>query len=556
MYIKMKIIKLTILFYLLSIGLSAQTILVPFKSGEKFGLVNQAGEVVFKPQFEELEWLTDKYFVATQHKLLTNKIEVEEGKIHQRNSKVKLKSLYHKGEQIISPQSLTAYNVVPEMLIMAFFNSDPKEVSLNQNQYNAIKDKPIYFVLFDYNGKQVGAEFYQRLELIGKAGKSSRNDKISKYALFFAQDFNNNFELFVYDADERKIKERLFDSATEFQVLEKDFSNGSYYVSYVDSNHEKQQKKIDITSQYFDIHDFKGEVNPTKMTKELMEQNNQNNPIVSLESKNSSSIPSTFKSFYNVENGKLRYHKSKEESVEIPFGNEIQILFKNLENKNQVEHLIYKKGQKYGLILEGKFSDIQYDSLVYFGNENYLVCNKSSAKTQCGTLDGNGKEVIPMKYSSILGQLKKFEFKKSTQGEGLKLTLNSAPHLESNYTIPAGKNLVAYQNGKVGILKFDGSVAVPIHYDEIAENGVKLKGEKQTNFLVLKNEGLYGVIMNNFDVELNENIQQTIEPIFSAYPAYYFMDYYNEKGVILFGLYDEDGKFDSYASEFGMRYKE
>lgn len=552
----MKIILFTVLFYLLSFGLSAQTILVPYKSGEKFGLVNQAGEIVLKPQFEEMEWLTDKYFVATQHKSLTDKIETEDGKIHQRNSKVKLKSLYYKGEQIISPQSLTSYNVVPEMLVMAFSNSDPKQVSLNQNQYNKIKDKPIYFVLFDYTGKQVGAEYYQRLELIGKAGKSSRNAAISNYALFFAQDFKNNFELFVYDADERKIKERLFDSATEFKVLDKDFSTDSYFVSYVDSKNKKQQKRIDVTSDYFEIKDFEGEVNPTRMTKELMDQNNKNNPIVSVESKNSSTINPTFKSFYKVENEKLRFHKSKEESVEIPFGKEIEILFKNPENKNQVESLIYKKGQKYGLIIDGKFSDSPYDSLVYFGSENYLVCNKVNNKLQCGTLDTNGKEVIPMKYSSILGQMKKYEFTKSNNDKSLQLTLNSTENLESNYTISAGKNLVAYQDGKVGILKPDGSVAVPFQYDEISENGVKLKGEKQTNFLVLKKEGLYGVIMNNFDPELKENIQQTIEPIFNTYPAYYFMDYYGEIGVILFGLYDEDGKFDSYASEFGMMYKD
>ncbi|MFA7447560.1 MAG: WG repeat-containing protein [Weeksellaceae bacterium] len=552
----MKIILFTVLFYLLSFGLSAQTILVPYKSGEKFGLVNQAGEIVLKPQFEEMEWLTDKYFVATQHKSLTDKIETEDGKIHQRNSKVKLKSLYYKGEQIISPQSLTSYNVVPEMLVMAFSNSDPKQVSLNQNQYNKIKDKPIYFVLFDYTGKQVGAEYYQRLELIGKAGKSSRNTAISKYALFFAQDFKNNFELFVYDADERKIKERLFDSATEFRVLDKDFSTGSYFVSYVDFKNKKQQKRIDVTSDYFEIKDFEEEVNPTRMTKELMDQNNEKNPIISIESKNSSTINQNFKPFYKIEDGKLRFHKSKEESAEIPFEKEVQLLFKNPENKNQVENLIYKKGKKYSLILDGKFSDIQYDSLVYFGSENYLVCNKISEKLQCGTLVTNGKEVIPMKYSSILGQMKKYEFTKSNKDESLHLTLNSPENLESNYTISAGKNLVAYQDGKVGILKLDGSVAVPFQYDEIAENGVKLKGEKQTNFLVLKKEGLYGVIMNNFDPELKENIQQTIEPIFNTYPAYYFMDYYGENGVILFGLYDEDGKFDSYASEFGMMYKE
>ncbi|MDD3772713.1 MAG: hypothetical protein PHC38_08670 [Weeksellaceae bacterium] len=541
-----------------SFSVSAQSILIPYKSGEKYGMLNEQNEVVIQPEFSDLEWLTDKYFVASQTVIRSEKIKKSANEFLDKDQKIQLKSLYYQDKNLIAPEIYSAYKVVPEVLIMAFFQGKPEEMSRTQAQYDQIKDKPLYFTLFDFEGNRVGEEFYQRLELIALSGKSDRNEKLEKHALFFVQKFDNQFDMFVYDADAKMISNYFFQNATQFKVLDKDFTSGSYFISYVDKENKQQQKEIKINSNSFELIDFEGERTPFRMNRDILEENQKENPIKKVELNPQSEESSQhFRSYYEQKKDSLVFVKSREEIKEIQLDENTKVFFKRSDFQNQTENLIYKKNNKYGWIQNGEFSETQFDSLAYFGNSYFLACQKNNkSQWKCGVLGMKAESILPLEYDELIGQPKQFEFQK--EGEQIKLKVQFKPTVKeefSPYYLPLGSSVFAYKNGKVGILKLNGTQVLPIEYDEIANNKVQVKGEKETQFMVLKKENLYGVIMNVFDVETKQTVQQMIEPVFPDYPVYYFKDYYGISGFNLFALYDENGKFIAFANEFSHVYK-
>src|SRR5690554_5144458 len=112
-----------------SFSVSAQSILIPYKSGEKYGMLNEQNEVVIQPEFSDLEWLTDKYFVASQTVIRSEKIKKSANEFLDKDQKIQLKSLYYQDKNLIAPEIYSAYKVVPEVLIMAFFQGKPEEMS-------------------------------------------------------------------------------------------------------------------------------------------------------------------------------------------------------------------------------------------------------------------------------------------------------------------------------------------------------------------------------------------------------------------------------------------
>src|SRR5690606_25937583 len=120
--------------------------------------------------------------------------------------------------------------------------------------------------------------------------------------------------------------------------------------------------------------------------------------------------------------------------------------------------------------------------------------------------------------------------------------------------VGVNKYVIAYKDGKVGMMKLNNEIVFPVEYDEIGENSIRPFGNRISNFIVLKKDNHYGVVMMAYDPVTKETYQQTIEPLFPYFPAFYLNDYYNQPGLKLFGLMDEKGNFITYASEIGKLY--
>jgi len=550
--------KKAVVFYFLVFGMliQAQEMLIPYRVGDKMGLIDENDKIVVEPKFEEIEWLTGTYFQFSQKIHVQDSLETEPGKFLKRNHEIPVKGLIQNGKIIIDPQPVLGYQVLPNMMINALFTGDAEKLSLNQQQYERFKDKKSLFFLFNTKGENLNSEGFKRLELVDTAGTHSRNPQKARYALLFMENFKKEFKMCVFDAEMGGIKECLFENVTDFEVKNKDLKTKSFYIKFRDAHGNIQNKVVKITSDYFLLEEMtEAKTLPeTKPLQELVEENIQRNADLEVASPQNSASP-----YYQLENGVLNYKNGKNEDKTIEIKKYIQPIFKNPRYLNYSNSLIYKKGNQYGLFQNGEITEAKYDSMIYFGNDYYLVCKKKDAKLKCGTLDLNGNEVIPMEYDSIFPQMKYYQMEKDNTGRfQLVLKDEKVPMVKTNeeisYFIRPWVNIVVVKDGKAGVLSLNNDEIFPVDYDEIGLNGFKSGVGKNSQFIVLKKDGQYGVVMKNYDPLTQQTLQSIIEPIFPYFPAFYFKDYYGKKDFYLFGLVDEQGEIQTYASGIGRIY--
>ena len=541
-------------FLILSFCVSAQQILIPFKVGDKFGLVDESDKMIVEPQFEDLVWLGDDYFQATRKIRLQDKLETEPGKFVDRNEEIYVKSLLYNGKEFISDNPYTGFQVFPGLFIQSRFEGDPEKLSLNQSQFENLKGKGPMFFLYNMKGENVHPEGYRRLELVDSAGTSSRNPIRARYALFFTENFKNQFQMCVFDADEGKFKECLFRDVTDFKLLDADLKEKIFYFGYKDAQGSEQKKSVSKKGDYFQLEEFIGAIPEKKSGQEILKEKMENKPEV---------VPTLGQkkplneAVYILGNDSLFYDVDGKRN-KIPLYEKIQPLFIQPYLPRQKEDLLYKKDGKFGFIRNGELTEAEFDSLAYFGTEHYLACKKINSKLKCGTLDLSGKTVIPMEYDSIFGQMKVYELNPNSGKLELVVEKKAAPvKIEQkaiSYYLKTSQSITVYKDGKMGILKINNQEVIPLIYDEIGLNEIKTRGLANHRFMVLKKDGNYGVMISHFDRETQETGTQIIDPIFPYFPAFYFKDYYGKKGFHLFGLIDENGNLVSYASEIGRVY--
>ncbi len=541
-------------FLIISFCLSAQQVLIPFKVGDKFGLVDETDKMIIEPKFDELVWLGGEYFQASQKIQVKDRLETETGKWVDRNESVFVKSLLHKGKELISPNPYTGIQVFPGMFIQARFEGEPEKLSLNQTQFENLKGKSPLFFLYNLKGENVHAEGYRRLELVDSAGTSSRNPNHAKYALLFTENFQNQFQMCVFDADEGKFKECLFRDVTDFKLLDADLNSKTFYLEFKDAKGSAHKKVLSKNGNYFKIEDFIGVLPEKKSSQEILKEKMETKPEPVPEMVQKKPLNETV---YILGNDSLFYDTDGKRN-KIPLYQKIKPLFIQPYLPRQKEDLLYKKEGKFGFIRNGKLAEAEFDSLAYFGIEQYLACKKIDSKLKCGTLDLTGKTVIPMEYDSIFGQMKVYELNKNSGKLQLVVEKKASPvkiqEKAISYYLKTSRNITVYKDGKMGILKPDNQMVIPIIYDEIGLNEIKIRGLANHHFMVLKKDGNYGVMLSNFNPETQESTTEIIEPIFPDFPAFYFKDYYGKKGFHLFGLMDENGKLLNYASEIGRVY--
>lgn len=544
-------IKIAGLLLLSSINLSAQEVLFPYKKGNLFGLVNEKDEFVVQPKYSEINWLLDKYFLTGE-------------KVKGSNSESLLyRSLYFGSKEIIGSDRFLGFQILPDMMISGkyqdFISKDDATASLE------LKNKSGSFALYDWKGNLVQSGF-KRLDYIDSTGVSVRGEKIAKYTLLFAQTPEDKFGVFVFDTDAGKIKEWLFEGATNLKVEESKANLKTYYLNYTDKNNLVVDKKMGKENGYFYIVDYDLEAEKINKTRQpiansdvVAKEIEKGNIVPANQVKDSPHSSKTFRPRILFAENQVKFIPEQDKYIDVKLAEDEKPIFMDVEFRNQIQHLIYKKGNKFGLIKEGKVEKAEYDSLAYFGNDYFLACNKVSAKWKCGTLSNNGEIVIPLNYDSISGSFKHYRYIEESKGIEKLVLLNSKSRFynepkKHTHFVGVNKYVIAYKDGKVGMMKLNNEIVFPVEYDEIGENSIRPFGNRISNFIVLKKDNHYGVVMMAYDPVTKETYQQTIEPLFPYFPAFYLNDYYNQPGLKLFGLMDEKGNFITYASEIGKLY--
>ena len=80
----------------------AQQYQVPFREGNKYGLMTESGKILIPAKYSFLEWVKDKYFEASTEVILKDTVETEPNHWLIRNDKTRNSSLIYNGKEILT----------------------------------------------------------------------------------------------------------------------------------------------------------------------------------------------------------------------------------------------------------------------------------------------------------------------------------------------------------------------------------------------------------------------------------------------------------------------
>lgn len=555
---------LVVLCILTSSAARSQQLLIPYKAGDLYGLCNEDGKIIIAPSFNKMEWLSGQWFETGKRFALKDTLEMAPGRFHIRNETVVLTGLIHQGKTILQDEPYNDYEIILGRCIAA--KSDMRNRSYTKEQFNRFKNKERFYSLFNINGTNLYPDNFKRIQKMDTAGTSTLSKNKARYILFWVHHFENTQSLFVFDMDKQVISDwllkqvditnpgrpNLTQKVMSFDVRDKDYSTSTKLVDYSSGKFIlytlPKKVKAGTDKQYESMGTDK---QPEEVTMAVPDYSD----IPTKE------IPAVFVAYHQLVNDSLFYITgSRSRSfVSLPAGS--KLFFRDERGYMQYGPLLYRQQQRFGLIENGKAGAAIYDSLVYFGN-HLLVWQTINGKTQCGVIDTGGKTVIPIVYDSIyIGiRLLDTENYSSSINPGYRFVLKEADaryQYGKNYPYsrPPTDMLTVYQNGKCGVIGLTQDIIIPMGYDMIAENALSYMRPKESDFIILKSNGRYGITRLKYNRTLKRSeMVQTIDPVFSMVPCFYLPDYYNRKGYRLIGLFAEAFKFKGYVNEKGKEY--
>jgi hypothetical protein len=551
---------------LLSISNSfSQSVLVPYRVGDKFGFADLKGNMVI-PAAYDYPILRRRYpkgffcadkngkkTVISDHKIIIQDSECSDFEIHE-NKFIGAKKEKNYGEA-------KSFKTKEELL-----------------EYDK---KRAYYSLFNLKGENVYPENFRSLHVIDTAGESIKNKERCKHIAFISYNFDNQKSIFVYDCDLQKITEWLAKDYHTIETAESDYygEKKEFKVKKTPENSEE------ILQLVYDGKKFKlNNIKPNKQNqeeeyvtdREHLDALGSSNPGAfgdgddffvseSPSDPNSNEIQKRYIStHFKIINGKIFYLQSehKKDTIKTEINLPYPIEKTQIENKNRSLELftsnekkvisqnlvLYKTNNKYGILISDTIQIKPiYDSIIFLHSYdwedhqayNFLVGVKDAAnqKMNFGTIDIFGNTVIPMVYESI--EFREFDLWGGRRG-------NPEPEF---YNSTSQKEWKVKKDCKYGYISAKDSIILKAEYDEIKQNDSE-NMYFENNFKILKKGDKYGAI-----VGYGKN-KVIVEPKFPKKPAYYINDYQGIKGKILFGLTDEgteeeNGEFFCYGDESG-----
>jgi hypothetical protein len=556
---------LLIVCILLSSFLYAQNILIPYKSGTKYGICDEKGTLLVQPAYDEIEYLQDNYFQYTSKMVYKDTFRKVDGEIIVRDRDGYSSGVFYKTKLLISEQPYRYYIV--------FKNC----IAGSANEYH-----PENCALYNLKGEKIIAGPVKGLGVNDTRDFGNMVTLSEKLTLLsvFERDENRNriFSAAVYDNVQQKITGWLIRKARDFKVNK--MYNGYAHVlcTYTDEKgyHEEyiryvnnrfvvrpkaqltpaEKAELERGSNYYP--DEKGvsvvEV-PTMSESEMPMLEAPRDPKeISLEEQERMGYI-----YYQRSNDTLYYVRPEGKSrVNIQPGTKLVFMISNATT--QIPAVLYKQGNKFGIISKGSMSPADYDTMIYFA-DHFIAGKMMNGQLQFGILDKQGMETVPLIYDSIPGNMLQFRFDRTglypNQAMGMVLELKRvfySPNTNPWVKYSNGPVLV-YKNGKAGLIGMQHEILVPVQYDRLLENGMSYMEPARNDFILLEKDGLYGLAFINYDFKLKKYItSRTILPSFPGMPCYYLPDYYRVKGFSLYGLYAPDSRFMGFAGNNGKMY--
>ncbi|MCX6210661.1 MAG: hypothetical protein NTZ59_14455 [Bacteroidetes bacterium] len=131
---------------------TAQDVLIPYKKGNQFGLCDKQGKIIVQPQYHNVYWLRDEYFMIENKIVLNDTLETAPNRYFLRkNDTVKVTGLMYKGKEIIANQPYENYRIHNNKCIIATCNT--RYNHLSKEQYKTFKQRDKFEALLSISGK-------------------------------------------------------------------------------------------------------------------------------------------------------------------------------------------------------------------------------------------------------------------------------------------------------------------------------------------------------------------------------------------------------------------
>ena len=564
----MKFIFTIICCLILSAYSKGQSILVPYKVGEKFGLSDVDGKMVLEPKYVSLKWLNDYYFETLSVTILNDTIETAPNHYSIRKKETtSLSGLIYKGKEILKEEPFNNIKVTPGKCIIA--KCESRANRMTKEQYERYNHHEKFSTLFSINGKNVYPENFRTL-YISDTINIVLKGKEKKYILFESTNFNSQYSLFIFDISKQEITDWILKDVLKLNVHKSYSDDKSITIDYKDADYNEIKATLNYSTGKFILDKIKPAKQETKnqdiITESPMYGNGGMEDMAIVEAPTEERMKTTYTKppfipYFQHYKDSLFYLSDYNKKTYINIPNEITLLYQEQFSSVQYQPIIYKMNNIFGFIDKTTIQNPIYDSLLYMGSY-YLAYKKGVDKIRCGILDNKGQVVAPFIYDSIQSGLKQYTANYYGNNENrysIEEKKDYSSYRKNNaiksYSIKQSDKLIVYINGKCGMINMNNETILPIDYDAIAENRVSGYNGSKSNYIILLQDHHYGIT----DVEWNKALNRlvainTIKPVFAAIPSYYYQDYYTVKGFTLFALYDEHFKFKGYARADGFMY--
>jgi hypothetical protein len=564
-------IHLVIFGWLLLNGLPifGQSVLIPYKQGDKFGLCDEAAKIVVQPTYNNISYLKDFYFQYTNTTMVADTLKKMSGELLIKQIEKKETGVFYKNKLLIAHQPFKHFLIYKQCIVGSI------------NPYH-----PEKCTLFNFRGEQLIKETIKGLG-IGDSRDfgafTASNNNATLIAIFQQDEYRKKvYSIAVLDHKSQKIIKWLLYKVSDFQLIKNETYNEKATCIYNDSNGLQRKHLLLINNAYSLINAKPKESAQKSIRDETMVQEVTMEsiydvavpPVEDMPLLQTAPISLTDEEqekrgyiFYHLQKDTLFYIKQQGKQA-VDFKNSIDtLIFIYPNNVIQKESIIYKKDNKFGLISRGVLQPTIYDALFYNG-ENYIAYKKIGNQQKCGLLDYLGREKVPFIYDSIVPFFKKFTFDGLDNYQSKAYNFIVKENDENSYSYSSSTKKVnvfvkrsaailqVFNDNKSGLIQSDSSIILlPVEYDLIAQNGLRYSDIDEFNFYLLKKNNLYGISEIKYSYTNKKlTVNQLVQPCFTYIPCYIKNDYYEQKGLQLFALFNDKYIFKGFANKKGFLY--
>ncbi|MCX6317441.1 MAG: WG repeat-containing protein [Bacteroidetes bacterium] len=542
---------------LFAVSVAAQPILIPYRSGAKYGLSDEKGKLIVKPVYDHITHLKGKYFQYTNTVLRKDTVPRYDGGWNIRESREYDCGVFFKDKLLLKNKDYPHFFILPAFIIGSdnefrpeyceLYNLKGETVIKGPVKSISINDERDFGEMASYNEQYTLISVFKRLEsdirTFSAAVYDNKAGKIVKWLLTDVRDYKLNkyvaglsFALCTYK------------DQTGFHESYIRFDKNQYILQP-----KEEVKSGDLPSRSSD-HGISREMGePAMIPDEAVmvaeaPYNEGNNKSVSV-------------TYRMDNNGQLNVSLSGEKkAVQLPAGS--TIIFANGNNTSQERSMLIKKDKQFRILSKGILLETSYDTLLYL-DKQFLAGKFINGKIRFGILDDDGTEKVPLQYDSIPGIIPELRSARigdyNTLHDTLVLQTGSGA---SSYLKPAAyqrflpNEILVYKDGKAGIVhRLTNTVLLPVSYDMVANNGLSFMNNFNTGYIILRKNGRYGICYLAYQSgKAIFDLVHLTDLVFDYIPGKYINDYYEVDGFRLFALYNDHFEFIGYADKEGHRF--